>query len=190
MYCCAYIVLDPSNVCQYNADCPPDKLCDRLNRRCISPCLDGSCGENAECIPANHGIQCQCFTGYTGNPNIECYQVQGCRSDSECSSSEACINGKCHSPCQCGAYALCEVSNHVAQCKCPPGYRGDGRSGCSPPTNPCDPNPCGISALCELDRGNPICLCPKGLTGNPFKQCSKSLFPIPISHIYLLLFSK
>lgn len=78
-----------------------------------------------------------------GNPYVECTQLQGCRSDSECSSSEACINGKCASPCQCGAYALCDVVNHVPSCKCPPGYSGNGKTGCHLPKNPCDPNPCG-----------------------------------------------
>ena len=166
-------MLDYQPICQYNEDCPPNKLCDRLNRRCINPCSDDSCGENAECHPVNHGIECRCISGYTGNANIECSRVQGCRSDSECSSTEGCVNGHCGSPCECGSYALCEVKNHRATCKCPPGYTGDARLGCSPQLNPCDPNPCGVGALCELDRGNPICFCPKGLTGNPFKNCSE-----------------
>lgn len=168
------LVLDDyTPVCQYNEDCPPNKLCDRLNRRCINPCFEDSCGENAECIPVNHGIECRCFANYVGNPYVECSTLQGCRSDSECHTSQACINGQCGSPCQCGPFANCDVINHRAICKCSPGYNGDPNIGCSPPTNPCEPNPCGISALCELDRGNPICFCPKGLTGNPFKNCSK-----------------
>lgn len=166
-------VIDYQPICQYNEDCPPTKLCDRLNRRCINPCLVDSCGSHAECTPFNHGIECRCLSGFVGNPYVECSHLQGCRSDSECSSSEACINGQCGSPCQCGANALCDVVDHRPICLCPNGYTGDALIGCAPPTNPCDPNPCGLNAFCELDRGNPICFCPKGLTGNPFKNCSK-----------------
>lgn len=50
-------------VCQYNEDCPPFKLCDRLNRRCISPCFEDSCGDNAECVPKNHEATCICLPG-------------------------------------------------------------------------------------------------------------------------------
>lgn len=165
----------PSDICQYNIDCPPHLLCDRLNRRCISPCEEDSCGDNAECVPVNHGISCRCPSGYDGDANIECLLVLGCRGDSECLGHEACINERCQTPCQCGPYALCEVLNHRATCKCPPGYTGNGLTGCLPPSNPCQPNPCGVGAICELDGGNPICLCPRGMTGNPFKQCSKLL---------------
>lgn len=61
-------------VCQYNEDCPPDKLCDRLNRVCINPCAEDSCGDNAECVPTNHGISCSCLPGHQGNAYIECEQ--------------------------------------------------------------------------------------------------------------------
>lgn len=61
-------------VCQYNEDCPPDKLCDRLNRVCINPCSEDSCGDNAECVPTNHGISCSCLPGHQGNAYIECEQ--------------------------------------------------------------------------------------------------------------------
>lgn len=104
--------------------------------------------------------------------------VHGCRSDNECNSNEACINGKCNSPCKCGPNAICEVIYHKPTCKCPHGYTGNPITGCNVPPNPCDPNPCGTNAFCELDNGNPICFCPKGLTGNPFKNCSK--YPINI----------
>lgn len=172
----SFVVTTPGSVCQYNEDCPPEKLCDRLNRVCINPCQEDSCGENADCFPRNHGIECRCRSGFSGNAYIECVQLHGCRSDSECSSHEACINGQCLSPCQCGPNALCDVRNHKPLCKCPPGYKGDGRLGCNPPSNPCDPNPCGLNAMCEIDAGSPVCFCPKGLTGNPFKNCSKYLF--------------
>lgn len=167
------LALDYKPICQYNEDCPPNKLCDRLNRICINPCFEDSCGENAECLPKDHGIDCQCLHGFQGNPYVECVSVQGCRSDEQCPQQEACINAQCISPCKCGSNAICEVIYHKAQCKCPPGYQGNPLQGCQPPRNPCDPNPCGQNALCELDNGSPICFCPKGLTGNPFKNCSK-----------------
>ncbi|XP_037295454.1 uncharacterized protein LOC119189544 isoform X2 [Manduca sexta] len=163
--------MDSRSVCQYNEDCPPELLCDTLNRVCISPCAVNKCGENAECVPFNHDSQCRCPAGFTGNAFLECHQVQGCRSDNECANSEACINGKCGSPCKCGINAICDVLNHRASCKCLAGYTGNPLIGCEPPSNPCVPNPCGTNALCETDNGNPICVCPKGLTGNPFKNC-------------------
>lgn len=166
-------VLDYKPVCQYNEDCPPNKLCDRLNRICINPCLEDSCGENAECLPKNHGVDCRCLPGFEGNPYVECLGIQGCRSDGECQSHEACLNGQCISPCKCGINAICEVNNHQPTCKCAPGYKGNALIQCQPSKNPCDPNPCGQNAFCELDNGNPICYCPKGLTGNPFINCSK-----------------
>lgn len=168
-----FVVQDYKPICQYNEDCPPNKLCDRLNRICINPCFEDSCGENAECLPKDHGVECRCLPSYQGNPYVLCDQVFGCRSDNECPSSEACINGQCGSPCRCGAYAICEVLNHKPTCQCPPGYRGNPATGCLPPSNPCDPNPCGLHALCEIDKGSAVCFCPKGLTGNPFVSCSK-----------------
>lgn len=121
----------------------------------------------------NHGIECRCYDGFSGNPYIECQRLQGCRSNSDCNSYEACINGQCTTPCKCGLNALCDIKNHQGICKCPSGYIGDPSVSCNAPSNPCEPNPCGNNALCEVDYGNPVCYCPKGLTGNPFKNCSK-----------------
>uniref|UniRef100_A0A8D8VM32 Neurogenic locus Notch protein n=1 Tax=Cacopsylla melanoneura TaxID=428564 RepID=A0A8D8VM32_9HEMI len=157
--------------CQYNEDCPPDRLCDRLNRICINPCSEDSCGEHAICLPKNHGVDCQCESGHQGNPYIACLSVTGCSSDTECNEHEACLNGKCSNPCRCGPNAVCDVAHHKATCKCLSGYTGNPSKGCLPPSNPCQPNPCGYHALCEVDNGSPICFCPKGMTGNPFKSC-------------------
>lgn len=176
--------MDYKPICHYNEDCPPNQQCDRLNRRCINPCLEDSCGENANCIAENHGFKCECPPGYFGNAYIDCDIVQGCRSNSECNTYDACVNGKCSSPCKCGSNALCDVTNHKAKCKCPQGYSGNPLVSCSPPSNPCEPNPCGTSAVCELDKGNPICYCPKGLTGNPFKACSKYFYQFCKNHQY------
>lgn len=66
------LVIAPKPICQYNEDCPPNKLCDRLNRICINPCNEDSCGDNALCVPENHGIKCACLSGFVGNPYTEC----------------------------------------------------------------------------------------------------------------------
>ncbi|PNF25784.1 hypothetical protein B7P43_G12126, partial [Cryptotermes secundus] len=86
-------VKSPLPICHYNEDCPPHKLCDRLNRVCINPCLEDSCGENAQCLAVNHGIDCKCLDGYIGNPYVECMKVTGCHNDDECHTTEACISG-------------------------------------------------------------------------------------------------
>jgi len=56
--------------------------------------------------------------------------VTGCRSNKECSTNEACINGKCSNPCRCGPNAVCDVVNHKATCKCLAGYNGNPLLGC------------------------------------------------------------
>lgn len=54
----------------------------------------------------------------------------GCRSNSDCPSNEACVNGKCVDPCRCTPGSICEVKNHFPVCKCPPGTTGDPATGC------------------------------------------------------------
>ena len=66
------LVTSYQSQCQYNEDCPPDQLCDRLNRVCKTPCTHDSCGENAECVPLNHAATCRCNSGFTGNPYVKC----------------------------------------------------------------------------------------------------------------------
>ncbi|CAH0390731.1 unnamed protein product [Bemisia tabaci] len=168
---CTEVAAKSQRSCQYNGDCPSDKVCDRLNRICVNPCFEDSCGLNAVCIPINHGTDCRCLAGFHGNPYLGCTSIVQCHNDNECNADEACINGKCSNPCRCGPNAICEVYFHKANCKCLTGYSGNPTIGCIAPTNPCNPNPCGYQALCEVDEGNPICFCPKGMTGNPFKTC-------------------
>lgn len=67
-----FSVKTPLPICHYNEDCPPHKLCDRLNRVCINPCLEDYCGDNAQCLVENHVIDCHCLDGYLGNPYVEC----------------------------------------------------------------------------------------------------------------------
>ena len=60
----------------------------------------------------------------------------GCSSDVECLSSQACRNRACVNPCSfddpCSSTAQCSVTNHKAECRCPPGLTGDPYSLCVP----------------------------------------------------------
>jgi hypothetical protein len=58
------------------------------------------------------------------------FPVTGCQKDDDCSTTEACIDGRCQSPCKCGLNAVCEVLYHKAICKCLPGYNGHPAAGC------------------------------------------------------------
>lgn len=120
-----------------------------------------------------------------------CFTV-GCRSDSECPPTQACVNRQCVDPCsytQCGVNAVCRAdTNHRARCYCPDSYRGDPFVLCNRPEctsdvdcpynlacrnehceNPCS---CGPGALCTVTNHRPACQCPPGYVGNPHVSCT------------------
>lgn len=121
---CHPVVVPIPPGCISDSDCSNSEAC--INRLCRNPCSD--CGKNADCYVQNHRAICSCSSGYEGNPNIACRLV-GCRTDSECGSGKACINGNCISPCiissPCGSNAECFVNQNQAQCRCLSGYRGN-----------------------------------------------------------------
>lgn len=70
-----YIGIPPScrPECLINPDCPSDKAC--INSKCTDPC-PGSCGENARCLVVNHAVTCSCQVDYTGNPFVQCIELE------------------------------------------------------------------------------------------------------------------
>lgn len=186
---CRPIPLPSPPGCTSDADCPDSEAC--INRQCHNPC---DCGLHATCFVRNHRPICSCEEGMEGNPNIACRTV-GCRVDSECSSSRACVNGQCIDPCllrePCGINAECFVRHGHAECRCLSGYRGNSYERCVPvgcrSNNECPmdrqcidgqcidaclyDNPCSSRAECRVQNHQPVCRCPNGWIGNPYIRC-------------------
>lgn len=115
----------------------------------------------------------------------------GCRSDSECPITQACVNRECVSPCsytQCGVNAECRVDGHRGRCFCLPQHFGDPQVRCERPQclsddecpthlacrdqrcqDPCD---CAPTAQCNVINHRPTCRCPPGYIGNPHQSCT------------------
>lgn len=104
-------------------------------------CAPNPCGTNALCdlvpdkLNPNRAV-CTCPPGTTGDPWVHCGE---CQNANECSDQQTCINRKCVNACagvQCGYCAECEPKNHVAACKCLPGYTGNALISCRPIAKP------------------------------------------------------
>lgn len=54
----------------------------------------------------------------------------GCRANSDCALSQACVNSACADPCACGSHAECNVIRHHPVCFCESGYSGNPYVGC------------------------------------------------------------
>jgi hypothetical protein len=96
-----------------------------------NPCVPSPCGPNSICKEMGDIPSCTCMSNYIGNPP-NCRPE--CIINSECPTSQACIQQKCRDPClgSCGIGALCTVSNHVPICTCPEAYTGDAFTTCTP----------------------------------------------------------
>jgi hypothetical protein len=140
---------EPVNTeCKVDVDCPALEICYTSggSNRCVDPCSTiRPCVSNAECkvfsTTPTRTMTCTCFEGYTGNGVVRCDKITapieiGCSSDDECLSNQACRNRACINPCSfddpCSSTAQCSVSNHKAECICPPGLTGDPYSLCVP----------------------------------------------------------
>jgi hypothetical protein len=117
---------DPFVRCTFDKRPPPEN----------NPCNPSPCGSNTVCTFLDGGPVCDCMNeNYIGNPNIGCKPE--CVLNTECPSTQACINMKCTDPCPgtCGLYAECRVVNHRAVCTCLKGYQGDPFRQCHPQGN-------------------------------------------------------
>uniref|UniRef100_A0A6E8W1C0 Dumpy n=1 Tax=Anopheles coluzzii TaxID=1518534 RepID=A0A6E8W1C0_ANOCL len=181
--------------CAADDDCSDDRAC--FNDRCVNPCVSDACGRGALCRTSNHKAVCNCPSGYTMDGNGNCIPPAGdlprCRSNSDCTRSETCVNEICANPCNCGQNADCFVKDHYPVCSCRSGYSGNAQTGCfklecqadSDCTNdkqctngacvdPClYQNPCALNAECYGDRHRAACRCLPGLEGNPFERCRR-----------------
>lgn len=202
--------------CRNNDDCSPQHSC--INRQCVPVCLEDNkpCGDNATCYGNHHRAICECLPGRIGNPRVACVLV-GCRSDSECPATTACINNECKNPCveanPCEAPAECKTFRHITECVCPPGTVSDGKTGCSKPetgctydrdcqsgfacigtecVNPClSTEPCGTNTVCKVVDTEPVrtmlCECLPGYHGNAAVKCDKGKFTCLHPNIFLFL---
>lgn len=181
--------------CEQDSDCTNDLAC--VNQQCKNPCYEnpGICGQNAECRVQYHRPHCSCKDGFTGNAQLICHEI-GCRSDTDCPATEACINRDCVDPCrytQCGTNAVCRSDyNHKARCHCLDNYRGNPLIECTRPEctsdNDCsynlacqnekcrDPCDCAPGAQCRVDNHRASCRCPPGYSGNGRDACT--LIPV------------
>ncbi|XP_075154214.1 uncharacterized protein LOC142227620 [Haematobia irritans] len=94
-----------------------------------NPCIPSPCGPYSTCNVVHGSASCKCLHTYIGTPP---YCRPECVSNSECQSSQACINQKCQDPCPglCGQNAECRAFNHIGMCLCLPGYEGDPFTNC------------------------------------------------------------
>lgn len=96
-----------------------------------NPCVPSPCGPYAECRDMGGAPSCSCLRPYIGSPP-NCRPE--CTINSDCPSSQACINERCRDPCpgSCGLSATCNVINHTPSCTCSEGFTGDPFTNCYP----------------------------------------------------------
>lgn len=130
--------------CTINAECPGNLAC--LKERCKDPC-PGSCGIYATCVTINHSPQCNCESGYTGDPFAGCIIIQQSMYLYTILINTFFLYFIIHfsllvvptegpkmpcNPSPCGSNAICKERNGAGSCICLPEYFGDPYTGCRP----------------------------------------------------------
>lgn len=147
----------------------------------VSLCNPNPCGPGADCIQTQYDATiCKCQKGLSGDPSSAtgCYKLE-CRTDDDCSNTEACIGSKCRDPCPgaCGIGAHCISEKHHPVCFCDSGLTGNPLTRCSlldfgiPHSNLCMPSPCGFNTECHLIDNKAVCKCLPNFNGNPETSC-------------------
>lgn len=130
--------------CTQDFECERDLAC--ISEKCVNPCREiAPCDSSAICKVINsvpvRTMMCVCPDNWAPDESGRCQPIQqslpppGCASDSECPSTEACVNGVCRDPCDCGRNAQCYVQNHRAVCTCKEGHEGNPNIACYPGNN-------------------------------------------------------
>ncbi|XP_022668562.1 uncharacterized protein LOC111253451 isoform X4 [Varroa destructor] len=145
-----------------------DAGCVDVNECGIEHGPSGLCGVGAFCTNVPGSFHCACPPGFTGNPFIQCEDI------------DECLLGGPYGACASGA--LCTNRVGSFSCHCPAGFTGNGHIKCSD-INECStafgPNgKCGRNALCTNIPGNFSCQCPPGHTGNAYDGTGCALLSI------------
>jgi len=173
----------------------------------IDECIKAElCGVLATCVNTNGGYECMCQDGYSGNPLVECKDLDECSSgvggESVCGANANCRNteGGFECKCQdfyvgnppvtactfncaakCGVNSECASTGQVDECACKEGYAGD------PPSLPCQDidecleQPCGPNAVCSNSVPGYSCTCKSGYVGDANVGCHRvSLCSTPL----------
>lgn len=179
---------DPPAQCSENRPCPSGESCDQ-NGNCIcrqgymrddrsEKCVDVdecsklSCGTNALCKNLPGSYECQCPTGFFGNPYSVC---ERCNSlECQCQSPYQFIAGNCilagcseGEKCPSGAECV-RVTGGVSYCACPKGYRTLADGSCSDVDECAEGQACGYGAECHNRPGSYDCACPHGFSGDAY----------------------
>ena len=146
----------------------------------------GKCGGNAICSNSPGGFSCACRAGYTGDPNVNCYDINECSNDRGICGREAqcqnvpgafkctCFNGAPFDPVtkSCGGAVAC---TNNGQC---PGNAICAGGACSCPEpnvgpnceDPCDTATCFPNAQCFVQDSIPMCRCLPGFQLLPVQR--------------------
>lgn len=163
---------NPSDIA---AGCIDIDECDKIN----GP--SGRCGQNALCTNLPGTFACHCPPGYSGNPSVQCNDIDECSKHSSCGIGAICINQpgsftcecpegsvpdpdpktKCNEIVTCNADSDCPgnaICDHLKRCLCPePNVGNDCR-------HPCETISCNLNEQCMLVNQEAKCICSTGYT--------------------------
>ncbi|KAI2804698.1 hypothetical protein BLOT_003686 [Blomia tropicalis] len=204
--------------CRSDMDCTFNQICANAQCTCIpgyqhvpgvgcadiDECTSKPCHQSAICENVPGSYRCSCPEGDIGDGWTGCQNPGECpRGDLDCPSNAACRsdqNGisRCVNLCAfnpCGPRALCTISNHQVQCKCPDVglFAGDPynhQSGCQKVEclhdsncpfdrqclnfvceNSCDQVDCGPHGTCIIRDRQAACRCEAGFENNGRMNC-------------------